>query len=54
MFGKPEDGWTAGGFVATDAFENRAAITDDVRKDVNFSVVPRDKLPITPDLLGGL
>jgi hypothetical protein len=36
VFGKPEDGWAAGGFVATDAFENRAAITDDMREDVNL------------------
>jgi hypothetical protein len=34
MFAKTEDGRTLLGFVATNAFENRGAITYDVRKDV--------------------
>src|SRR5207249_4750540 len=42
------------GFVAADAFEDRGAVAYDVRKDVQFSVVPVDPLSVVPDFLGGL
>src|SRR5580693_4393216 len=43
----------AGGqFVAAHAFEDRRAVVDDVRHDVDGRVVPVDELAVVPDLVG--
>src|SRR5438477_3980945 len=49
-----EDRRTLFGFIAADAFEDRGAVAYDVRKDVQFGVVPVDPLSVVPDFLGGL
>src|SRR5580692_11416190 len=50
---KPENSRAARGFVASYAFENRAAVADDMRQNVNFRIVPCNKFAVAPDLLGG-
>ena len=42
----------AGQFVAANAFEDRRAVVDDVRHDVNGRVVPVDQFAVVPDFIG--
>src|SRR4030095_14051138 len=37
------------GLVAPDSFEERAAVVNDMRKDVDFRLFPGDQFPIVPD-----
>jgi len=52
VFTQAENGGALLGFVAADAFENRGAIADDVRENVEGGVVPVDVLAVVPDFLG--
>ena len=54
VFGASEYRRPGGGGVAPDAFENAAAVVQNVRHDVNRGIGPRNQLAIVPDLLGGL
>ena len=52
VLAKAENGRPLLGFVAANAFENRGAVADDVRKDVQRGVVPVDPLSVVPDFFG--
>src|SRR5437773_1457673 len=54
VLAQAEDRRTLFRFVATDALEDRGAVTHDVRKDVQLSVVPVDPFSVVPDFLRGL
>src|SRR5882724_8526303 len=52
MIPRPEQRRPMRAFITAHALEHRAAVADDVRKDVNLRVVPRNQPAIVPDLLG--
>ena len=53
MLAYPEKGRSESGLVAADPLEYRAAVTDDVRKDMDLGVLPADEVAVMPDFFGG-
>jgi hypothetical protein len=52
VIAKAKNGGALLSVVAANTFENRGAVADDVRKDMNIRVVPLDKLSVMPNLFG--
>lgn len=54
MLAQPEHRRTLRRLVTPDALKDRAAIADDVGKDMKLSLMPSNELSVVPDFLGGL